>query len=209
MGNQDMIVRDWLEALASDAATPGGGSAAGVVAAAGAALIAMTGRLTLRSADTDMRERMERLIARADGERLRFLALADEDAAAFGKVMEAYRMAKETDEERQTRSQVIQQATADAAAVPLEIATRAVDLIELAEDGTAMGNPNAASDAYSGGALLFAASVAANANVRINADGLKDRAKSQALIDQVLALRERADHLLMETQTAFLLRLSS
>ena len=57
--------------------------------------------------------------------------------------------------------------------------------MELAEDATAMGNPHAASDGYSAGTLLFAGALAAMANVRINAAGLKDEAKGQGLVDRV------------------------
>jgi formiminotetrahydrofolate cyclodeaminase len=200
----------WLEALASDAATPGGGAAAGLAAATGAALISMVGRLTLgRSGFEDVEERMRDVTERADAEREAFVDLADRDARAFDAVMTAFRLPKGTDEERATRTLRIQEAYEGAAAVPLELAGRAVDLMEVAEDATAIGNPNAASDGYSGGALLFGAALAATANVRINAAGLKDPAKGQALVDECDALRERADALLGQVEEAFLLRLSA
>jgi methenyltetrahydrofolate cyclohydrolase len=199
----------WLEALASDAATPGGGAAAGVAAAAGAALLAMVGRLTLGKAGfEDVEDRIRALTERADRERTGFLELADRDSAAFDQVMAAFRLPRGTDGERSARAMRIQDAYAAAADVPLELARRAVDLMELAEDATAMGNPNAASDGYSGGALLFAAVLAALANVRINAAGLKDEASATALVGECDAIRERADGLLAQLQEAFLLRLA-
>ncbi|MDH4112355.1 MAG: cyclodeaminase/cyclohydrolase family protein, partial [Actinomycetota bacterium] len=95
-----------------------------------------------------------------------------------------------------------------AAAVPLEIGRRAVDLMELAEDATAMGNPNAASDGMSAAAMLFAAVLAARANVEINASSLKEPSRRQALLDEVAAVRDRADTLLEQCRTAFGLRLA-
>jgi formiminotetrahydrofolate cyclodeaminase len=72
-----------------------------------------------------------------------------------------------------------------------------------------MGDPQAASDGYSAGSLLFAAALAAMANVRINAAGLKDPAKGQALVEECDAIRERADALLGQVEEAFGLRLAT
>jgi formiminotetrahydrofolate cyclodeaminase len=210
VGTAEQGIRTWLEALASEAATPGGGAAAGLTAATGAALISMVGRLTLGKAGfEDVEERMRDVTERADADREGFVALGDRDAEAFDSVMEAFRLPKGSEEERAARTMRIQEAYEAAAAVPLELAGRAVELMELAEDATAMGNPNAASDGCSAGALLFAATLAAIANVRINAAGLKDQAKGQALVEECDALRERADLLLGQVEEAFLLRLSA
>jgi formiminotetrahydrofolate cyclodeaminase len=206
----DRPIASWLGDLASASPTPGGGAAAGVAAATGAALIAMVGHLTIgKKGFEDMDARMRSMVETADGERDSFLALADEDARAFESVMASFRLPKETDEEQRARTLQIQLAYEAAAAVPLELAKRSVQLMELAEDATAMGNPHAASDGYSAGGLLFAAAIAAMANVRINASGLKDEAKGQGLVDECDALRERADALLHQIEEAFLLRLAT
>jgi formiminotetrahydrofolate cyclodeaminase len=199
----------WLDELGSASATPGGGAAAGVAAATGAALIAMVGRLTAgKEGFEDLDARMRSLVETADAEREAFLTLADEDAEAFESVMASFKLPKGTDEERSSRTVRIQEAYEAAAAVPLQLATRCVVLMELAEDATAMGNPHAASDGYSAALLLFAAALAAMANVRINAAGLKDEAKGQMLVDECATLRARADALLQQVEEAFLLRLS-
>ncbi len=106
-----------------------------------------------------------------------FLELADRDAHAFDGVMAAFKMPKETDEEKAARSAAIQAGYEHAASVPLEIARAAVDLMELAEDATSMGNPQAASDGVSGAAHLYCAALCAIANVEINAASLKDAAR--------------------------------
>ena len=210
MSTPDQRIGSWLRDLGSSSPTPGGGAAAGVAAATGAALIAMVGHLTIgKEGFEDLDARMRSMLGTADREREAFLALADEDAKAFESVMVSFKLPKETDEEKKARTLEIQEAYEAAAAVPLELAKRSVQLMELAEDATAMGNPHAASDGYSAGALLFAAALAAMANVRINAAGLKDEAKRKGLVDECDALRDRADVLLHQIEEAFLLRLVS
>ena len=210
MSTGDVAIGTWLRELGSGSPTPGGGAAAGVAAATGAALIAMVGHLTVgKEGFEDLDERMRSLVETAEAEREAFLALADEDAQAFESVMASFRLPKGTDEEKAARTMRIQEAYEGAAAVPLDLAERSVGLMELAEDATAMGNPHAASDGLSAGLLLYAGALAAMANVRINAAGLKDEAKGQGLVDRCDALRARADVLLSQLEEAFLLRLSA
>lgn len=210
MSTSDQPIGSWLDELGSGSPTPGGGAAAGVAAATGAALIAMVGHLTIgKEGFKDLDARMRAMVENADAERRTFLSLADEDAEAFESVMASFRLPKETDEEKAARTIKIQEAYEAAAAVPLQLATRAVQLMEQAEDATALGNPHAASDGYSAGSLLFAAALSAMANVRINAAGLKDQSKGQGLVDECDALRDRADALLQQIEEAFLLRLAT
>jgi formiminotetrahydrofolate cyclodeaminase len=210
VSTSDQPIGSWLDQLGSGSPTPGGGAAAGVAAATGAALIAMVGHLTIgKEGFEDVDARMRSVVETADAERRDFLALADEDAEAFESVMASFRLPKETDEEKSSRTLKIQEAYEGAATVPLQLATRSVQLMELAEDATAMGNPHAASDGYSAGTLLHTAALSAIANVRINASALKDQAKGQGLMDECDALRERADALLQEIEEAFLLRLAT
>jgi methenyltetrahydrofolate cyclohydrolase len=210
VSTSDQSIGSWLDELGSGSPTPGGGAAAGVAAATGASLIAMVGHLTIgKEGFEDLDARMREMVETADAEHRAFLGLADEDAEAFEAVMASFRLPKETDEEKSSRTLKIQEAYEGAAAVPLQLATRSVQLMELAEDATAMGNPHAASDGYSAGTLLHTAALSAIANVRINASALKDQAKGQGLVAECDALRERADALLQQIEEAFLLRLAT
>ncbi len=210
MSTYNQPIGSWLDELGSGSPTPGGGAAAGVAAATGAALIAMVGHLTIGKEEfEDLEVRMRSMVETADAERRVFLALADEDAEAFESVMASFKLPKETDEGKASRTLKIQEAYEAAAAVPLQLAKRSVQLMKLAEDATALGNPHAASDGYSAGSLLFAAALSAIANVRINAAGLKDQAKGQGLVDECDALREQANTLLQQIEEAFLLRLAT
>lgn len=203
-------VKGYLEELASSSPTPGGGAVGALSAATGAALIAMVGRLSVgKPAFADLEERLQTMVQTADAEAVTFVELADRDAHAFDGVMAAYEMPKETEPERLARSAAIQAGLLDAASVPLEVARRAVDLMGLAEDATAMGNPQAASDGLSAGAALYAGALSAMANVEINAASLKDPDSRAGLLDELADLRSRADGALAEIQTAFQLRLPS
>jgi len=209
MTTAGLTVSGFLDVLASDSPTPGGGAVAGVVAGVAAALIAMVGRLTVGKEEfSDVAERMQVLIAEGDAARGTFLALADRDAHAFDGVMAAFKMPKGTDEEKRERSAAIQAGYLDAATVPMEIARKAVALMELALEVTATGNPAAASDGWSGAGCAYAAVLCAMANVEINAAAIKDEGARAALVDEVTSVRSRAEQLLREGQTAFQMRIS-
>ncbi|MGZ4150205.1 MAG: cyclodeaminase/cyclohydrolase family protein, partial [Actinomycetota bacterium] len=106
----------WLEALASNTPTPGGGAFAALSAAAGAALIAMTARLTIgKERYAEAEGRMHEVAGEADEARADLLALADRDAVAFDGVMAAYRMARETEDEKAQRLHALQTALERAA----------------------------------------------------------------------------------------------
>ena len=93
--------------------------------------------------------------------------------------------------------------------MPLECLRRAVELMPLAVEATADGNPNAASDGVSAAAALQCAALCAAANVEINAASLKDESRRVAMLDEVASLRARAEQSLRESQTAFHVRISS
>jgi len=194
----------WLESLASESATPGGGAFAAFAAAAGAGLVAMVGRLTIgkeKFADADAR--MREIVDECDRERMDLLGMADRDAEAFDAVMAAYRMPRETEADQQARLHALQSALEGAAEVPLMVARRAVYVMGLAEEATAIGNPNAASDGLSGAAALYAAALAALANVRINAFAFVDPTRKDELFEDCRRLRERANMVLMDVEGAF------
>jgi formiminotetrahydrofolate cyclodeaminase len=197
-------VEVYLEALASDAPTPGGGAVAALAGATGAALISMVCNLTIgRTGYEEAEERMRGVLDEAEASRTVLLDLADRDAAAFGAVMAAFTMPKETDAEKAVRSQAIQAGYEAAATVPLEIAKRAAELMELAREATEIGNANAASDGACAAQALSASVWSATYNIEINAAALKDPTKAQALRDEVSALRAHAEALLDATNAVF------
>jgi formiminotetrahydrofolate cyclodeaminase len=194
----------WLEALASNSPTPGGGAFAALSAASGAALIAMTARLTIgKEKYRDVEARMIEIADDADAGREELLAMADRDAEAFDDVMAAYKLPRETEAEQAERLRALQTALERAAEVPLIVARRAVYLMGLAEDTVTMGNPNAASDAMSGAAALYAATLSALANVQINAFAFVDETRRGELTEDCARLNDRATAVLREVVGAF------
>jgi formiminotetrahydrofolate cyclodeaminase len=197
-------IREFLERLASDSPTPGGGAVAALAAAAGAALIAMVANLTVDKQSYEAAwEQMRELRGAADAARAELLALADRDAMAFDAVMDAFRMPKATEAEKSVRAEAIQMAFAGAAAVPMQIAGRAAALLPGARDAVELGNANAASDGVSAAHVLFAAVECAAANVEINASSLKDEAKRDELRAAIDVVRSDAREDLDDAVRAF------
>jgi formiminotetrahydrofolate cyclodeaminase len=186
-------IEDFLDRLGSDSPTPGGGAAAGVAGASGAALIAMVANLTIDKEGYEAAwQRMREILPVVEAGRNELLDLADRDAAAFDAVMAAFRLPKETDDEKAARRDAIQAAFEGAASVPLQVAERAAELIDLGREAIEMGNDNAASDGLSASYLLYAAVECAVANVLINAAALKDEPRKQALVSSVERVRADA-----------------
>jgi formiminotetrahydrofolate cyclodeaminase len=186
-------IAEFLETLGSDSPTPGGGAAAAVTGASGAALIAMVANLTIDKAGYEEAwDRMREILPVVGAGRDELLELADRDAAAFDEVMAAFRMPKETDDEKAARRRAIQLAFEGAASVPLRVAERAAQMIDLGREAVTLGNDNAASDGLSAAYLLYAAVECAAANVLINAASLKDEDRKRELLSAVGRVRETA-----------------
>ena len=200
MDLQDMTLAAFGEALASSAATPGGGCAAALTGALGAGLAAMVARSTAASDKfADRADEMNAVAAEGDALRAELLGLVDADAAAFDQVMTAFRMPKETPEEQAARSEAIQAGYKAAVDPPLRVCTQSVRVLELAAQVAERGNPNAASDAGVAALLAAAALEGAAMNVEINLGSIKDEsfrttaaAAANAAREQGRALREKA-----------------
>jgi glutamate formiminotransferase/formiminotetrahydrofolate cyclodeaminase len=179
----------WLEELAGSAPVPGGGSAAALAGAVAGALVAMVARLTVgRKAYAAAESRAREILAEAEALRAQLRRLVDEDAAAYAKVSEAYKIPKGTLE----RSRTIDAALVGAAETPLAMARGATRLIALARDIGAIGNLNARSDARVAEGLARAALAGAVENVRVNVASLSEPALGRALLEEAEELSRRA-----------------
>ncbi len=185
----DLTINDFLALLASDAAAPGGGAVAALAGALAASLVAMVARLTLGRPRYAARQgEMADIAARADALRQALAALVDADTAAYGAVMAAYRLPKETDDERSGRTAAIQAALRRAVEVPLETAAACRELLALAGLVAARGNRNAASDAAVAAQMAQAGLLAAARNTRVNLGLIHDRSWSTGIEAQVVLL---------------------
>lgn len=158
--------------LASTEATPGGGSAAAVVAAMGCGLGEMAVGITLKSKKLDETKRplLDRALAGLGERRERFMALAADDAAAFDRFMAAMNLPKDD----AARPVKMQEALIHAARVPLETARLAAESLSIAKEAAPLAGTAVASDINCAMHLLRAAAQCAGENVRINLGGIKD-----------------------------------
>jgi glutamate formiminotransferase/formiminotetrahydrofolate cyclodeaminase len=166
----------WIDELASVAPAPGGGSASALAGALAAALVAMVGRLTSsRKAYAAVAEEFRGITDEAERLRLELRGLVDEDAESYKGVMAAYKLPKETEQERQQRQDGIDKALLAAAEVPLRTARAAARVVELARRAAEAGNKNAVCDAGVGALLAMSGVKGAVYNVGINVKGLAEQ----------------------------------
>jgi glutamate formiminotransferase/formiminotetrahydrofolate cyclodeaminase len=183
----------FLDELAAGTPTPGGGSAAAYAAAMAAALVGMVARLTIgKKKYAAVEERMQAISARSDALVASLSGAVERDAQAFEAVLSATRLPKETEPQKAMRQVAMDQATLQAAAVPLDVAHQAAEVVQLAAEAAASGNVNAVSDALSAVALASAALKAAAANVRVNIAALQDASSAKPWLVVVGKLESNA-----------------
>jgi formiminotetrahydrofolate cyclodeaminase len=186
----------FLDAIRSEAPTPGGGTAAAVAGAMGAALAEMVSRLTLAKEKYAASHEAVRPIAEAAAlARAEFVRLAREDSNAYDAVVSARRLPKDTDEQRAARAEAIARANRLAAEVPMLTARAAVRLLAALPELAEKGNPNAASDVGAAALLLDAAAEGALLNVGINLSGIEDGALVSEMQRETADLQEEAQRL--------------
>jgi formiminotetrahydrofolate cyclodeaminase len=169
-------VNQFLDELASSSPAPGGGSAAALSAALGAALTSMVCRLTIgKKKYADVQNEMESVLRRSEELRSSFSELADQDTEAFNSVMKALAMPKEPDEQKIVRTTAIEEATKKATLVPLRVTELCGEALSLAKIAAERGNTNSISDAGVSALMLHAACAAAALNVRTNLSTLQDK----------------------------------
>jgi formiminotetrahydrofolate cyclodeaminase len=179
----------FLDELASAAPTPGGGGAAAVMGAMGAALISMVANLTIgkkghEAVEADMRG----LLVESEALRTRMTAMVEGDALAFDALMAAYKLPKASDAEKAARGIAIQAGLVAATQAPLDCARAAAEGVRLAARAVEHGNPNVISDVGVGVLASAAALRSAALNVRINAPQIKDRVFADRALTELDAL---------------------
>ncbi|GJD53277.1 Methenyltetrahydrofolate cyclohydrolase [Methylobacterium crusticola] len=187
----DETVAGFLDGLASEQPTPGGGGAAAISGAMGAALVSMVCNLTIgKKKYAEVEAEMTEARARSEALRRQLTGMIAEDVAAFTAVMAAYGLPKGSDAEKEARRAAIQGALREATDVPLACARACRAVIDLCEGVARQGNLNVISDA--GVAVLSAQAGLRSAalNVLVNARAMEDRAFAQerlAELDRLLA----------------------
>ena len=166
----------FLDELASGAPTPGGGSAAAIMGAMGAALISMVCNVTIgKKGHEAVEAEMKSVRDESEKLRLRLTSMVAEDVAAFDGLMAAYRLPKVTEEDKSRRAAAIQSSLLAATATPLACARACAQVVALSKRAGEKGYAGVISDAGVGVLAANTALRSAALNVYINAPSLKDR----------------------------------
>jgi methenyltetrahydrofolate cyclohydrolase len=184
-------VEKFLDDLASGQPTPGGGSAAAIMGAMGAALVSMVCNVTIgKKGYEGVEAEMRAILQESERVRRRLSAMVAEDIAAFDSIMAAYKMPKITDDDKAMRGAAIQAGLRRATDTPLECARVCAEVIALSRRASEQGYLNVISDGGVGVLAGFTALRSAALNVYINAPALKDRVfadASTAELEKLLA----------------------
>jgi formiminotetrahydrofolate cyclodeaminase len=189
----ELNFKDFLQKTASNDPVPGGGSVSAMAGAIAASLSEMVANLTIGRKgfeffDTEMKEIVE------DSKELQILLTEDidRDSNAYDDVIKSFRLPKGTDDEKSKRSNAIQEATKNAAMVPLTVAQRAVKIMDLSEKVIKNGNPNAITDGAVACMMARTAVLGALYNVKINLSSIKDKDFVKDLTEKVKTLENIA-----------------
>jgi methenyltetrahydrofolate cyclohydrolase len=189
----DMSVGQLLQRLGSSDPAPGGGAAAALAGALGAALVRMTANLTIgRPRLVEVEDQARRIDARAAELCQRLAALGDADTVAFEQVSAAYKLPRADEAQKAARSEAIQAALQGAAAVPLETMRLCADVLALAEQAAPLLNPAVISDVLVGAQLAQAGLESAALNVEINLAAMTDVSATERLARASAATRDGA-----------------
>lgn len=203
----DRTVTGFIDLMASSEPAPGGGSAAALQGALGAALTAMVCALTIgKKKYADVQDLITAAQQEAVTLKNRYLDVIDRDTEAFNGVSAVFAMPKDTDEQKQARTQAMQTALKACTETPFEMMQLAYDSLKLTQSIVGRSNASAASDLGCAALSLKAAIQGAWLNVLINIGGITDEAfanhyrqEGQALMAQALPL---ADSIYQEVLSA-------
>lgn len=184
-------VSSYLTRLAAKQPTPGGGAAAALHAAQGAALVAMVARYTTGAKYEEHAPLVQRITQAADGLVTEALHLADADEQAFQAVIDAYRLPSGTDESKAARAAGIQSALIQAAETPAQIVRVAGDIVDLATELFDVANANVISDVAAAADAARAAATTARVNIDINVVAVKDPDARALLARQTDGIEEK------------------
>jgi formiminotetrahydrofolate cyclodeaminase len=191
--NASITIHDYLANLSSSSPTPGGGNVSALCGVLACSLGMMVCNLTIgKKKYADVENEMKETLTQLEVIKAELLKLAEEDNAAFSKVMEAFKLPKGTDEEKNKRTEQIDEATFQAAIVPSRVIETCRTVIPFIETIITKGNQNSLSDAGVAASLLKTASEGAFLNVMINCASLTNKIlgkelmkKSEVLLDEI------------------------
>lgn len=175
INSKNQTIQDFLNQTASNNPVPGGGSISALNGAIATALAEMLASLTIgKKQYVEVEKEMKNTVDIMSQQREHFFLDIDRDAESYNLVMKAFKLPKETEEDKTKRSEIIQDATKHATLVPMEIAQRAFDLMDIIDSTTRNGKRNAITDGCISMMTCRTAVLGALLNVRINLGSIKD-----------------------------------
>lgn len=185
----DKTVRELLDAFASPAPTPGGGSASALAGAIAASLLEMVAAMPKTAHGTlEDRAALDGIHPKLVALRAELVNLIDRDSAAYDEVVAAYRLPKATDADKTARKAAVSRAMKLATDVPLETARAAAAVVAHSRVVAEHGNVNAKSDAGVAAGLARSAFAGACMNVEINLDGVGDATYAESARKEIARL---------------------
>ena len=176
-------LQNYIDELSSNSPTPGGGNVAALCGVLASSLGEMVCNLTIgKKKYLDFESEVKELKNKFETFKKDFLTLAERDNEAFDRVMDAFKLPKETEAEKAFRSSAIDHATIEAAYVPEEVIIKCKEIIPLLKTIAEKGNQNSVSDAGVAISLVSAAAEGAFLNVAINCSGLSNRETANKLL---------------------------
>ncbi|EOC99980.1 cyclodeaminase/cyclohydrolase family protein [Caldisalinibacter kiritimatiensis] len=188
----DMSIKEFLNKTASSSPVPGGGSVAALSASISAALSEMVANLTIgKKKYENVEDEMKELTKSFSQLRDKFMHNIDKDADAFDRVMRAFKLPKDTEEEKKIRKVEIQEAFKEAALVPLDVAKEAFEMMPNILEIIKKGNKNAVTDGAVSAMLARTAVLSALYNVKINLGSIKDEEFVEKVNKEVKELEDK------------------
>lgn len=174
---------DFLSEISSSSPTPGGGSVSAFCGAMATSLGIMVCNLTIgKKKYENVQNEISEIKTSLEDHYNKFLELYDLDSAAFDKVMEAYKLPKETEEEKRKRSEEIEKANVEATNIPIEVIRSAYSILKQLTRLSEIGNQNSLSDTGVALLLLKTCTQGAFLNVLINTKALNEKDRARNLI---------------------------
>lgn len=189
----NMTLKDFVVETASESPAPGGGSISAAMGAMGVALGTMVANLSSHKPGWD--ERWEEFSIWAEKGKQYYnelLRLIDEDTNAFNKIMDAFSLPKNTDEEKAFRHKTIQEATKYAIEIPFKVMKLSYESMEVMKAMAEIGNPNSVSDAGVGAIAARGCVLGAFLNVMINCAGLEDKDYIKKVMEEGKLIQDKA-----------------
>ncbi len=176
-------LKEYIEQLSSNSPTPGGGNVAAFCGVLASALGTMVCNLTLgKKKYSDVEQRITELKSKLENLKEQFVSLAQKDNEAFDKVMAAFKLPKETDEQKEKRKLEIDNATFEAAVIPSHVINACKNTLPVLKEISEIGNQNSLSDCGVGISLLNTATEGAFLNVLINCSSLSNQTIAQEFL---------------------------